>query len=88
MTLLWSALVTAVVITLLVLEQVAILYVLATLSLVLLLIIVAFSDIKGAQASDTAATRPPLDDAAAISDGLTSASPTLSASGRGAAKNR
>lgn len=82
-TLLWSVGVTAVVITLLVLEQVAILYVLATLSLTVLLIIVSFSDIRGAQATDTAATRPPLDDAAAISDGLVSTAPPTRA-----AKNR
>jgi hypothetical protein len=82
MTLLWSVVITAVVITLLVLEQVAILYVLATLSITVLLIIVAFSDLRGAQAAE--ATRAPLDDAAAISDGLVSAAPTRA----GAAKNR
>ncbi len=83
-TLLWVVAVTAAVITLLVLEQVAILYVLATLSITVLLIIVAFADIKGTRATDGAGARPPLDDSAAISDGLVSAAPTRA----GAAKNR
>ncbi|HEV2706139.1 MAG TPA: hypothetical protein VGV59_09460 [Pyrinomonadaceae bacterium] len=81
-TLLWIIGITAVVITLLVLEQVAILYALATLSITVLLIIVAFSDLRGAQATDTTATRPPLDDAAAISDGLVSAAPSRAAKNR------
>lgn len=60
--------VVAVVIALLVMEQVAVLYVLATLGIVGLLIIVAWSDLG--QSRQTAGDAPPRDDAAAIADGL------------------
>ncbi len=86
MTILWSLVFAAIVITLLVMEQVAILYVLATLGIALLLIVVALSNLKGAHA--TTLTEPPLDDAAAISDGIAPASPTLDAAPRRRTKNR
>ena len=67
--LLWIGLVAAVVIVLLVLEQVALLYVLATLSVAALLAIVAFADLRGArQATEQLA---PGDDSAAIADRTT-----------------
>lgn len=66
MSFLWTGLVAAAVITLLVLEQVALLYVLATLSVAALLAIVAFADLRGArQATEQLA---PGDDSAAIGD--------------------
>jgi len=70
--LLWVALVAALVIVLLVLEQVALLYVLATLSVAGLLTIVAFADLRGArQPADQLA---PGDDSAAIGDRTAKAS--------------
>ena len=70
-TILWVALVLAVVITLMVTEQVAVLYLLATLSVTVLLIIVAWSDLGGSRAP--AAEPAPFDDTAAIADGHTPA---------------
>jgi Ca2+/Na+ antiporter len=61
----------AVVITLIATEQVAILYVLATLGIAVLLVVVAMADLRGArQATEQA---PPYDDAASIGDGRTGA---------------
>jgi heme O synthase-like polyprenyltransferase len=68
MTFLWILVVSAVIITLLVLEQVAVLYVLATLSVTLLLIVVAWSDLEGRRAT---AQKTPFDDSAAIADART-----------------
>lgn len=68
-TFIWVAVALAVVITLLVTEQVAVLYLLATISVTALLIIVAWSDLGGARAP--AAEPAPFDDAAAIGDGRT-----------------
>lgn len=74
--LLWIALVTALVIVLLVLEQVALLYVLATLSVAALLAVVAFADLRGArQATEQVA---PGDDSAAIGDRTAKATPASS----------
>ena len=71
--LLWIASVTLAVIILLVMEQVALLYVLATLSVAALLAIVAFADLRGAkQATEQI---PPGDDAAAIGDRTAKATP-------------
>jgi hypothetical protein len=88
MTLLWTTVFAAIVITLLVMEQIAVLYVLSTLSLTALLLIVAFSDLRGSRTP--AAIPPPLDDAAAISDGITQTAPTTSfaQTRRGGSKNR
>lgn len=86
MTLLWSAICAAIIIALLVMEQIAVLYVLATVGVAVLLIIVAMADLKGVHAA--AAIQLPRDDAAAISDGIASASTQFTASSRGRAKNR
>ncbi len=67
-TLLWSAVVAALVIGLIYKEQVALLYVLASLSVTALLVVVALADLGGARrVSQTA----PFDDAAALGDNLT-----------------
>ncbi|HZT60036.1 MAG TPA: hypothetical protein VFA21_15615 [Pyrinomonadaceae bacterium] len=63
---LWSVAAVVVIIVLLALEQVALLYLLATLGVAVLLIIVAFADLHGAPAD---ALQPvPADDSAAIAD--------------------
>jgi hypothetical protein len=62
-----SLVVVAVIIGLLWQEQVALLYVLATLSVAGLLTVVAFADLRGAPSG--AAGPAPFDDSAAISDG-------------------
>jgi hypothetical protein len=56
----------AVIVILLVLEQVALLYLIATLGVAVLLIIVAFADLHGEPAD--VATQAPADSAAAIAD--------------------
>lgn len=68
MTLVWIALAAAIIIGLIWKEQVALLYVLATLSVTGLLLIVAFADLGGARRPLTAPA--PNDDAAAVGDGL------------------
>lgn len=65
-TLLWSAAVALVIILLLRYEQIALLYVLATLSITALLIIVSLSDLSGARKAG--AEVAPADDSAAIGD--------------------
>jgi hypothetical protein len=68
MALVWIAVAAAIIIGLIWKEQVALLYVLATLSVTGLLLIVAFADLGGAQRP---LTQPaPNDDAAAVGDGL------------------
>jgi hypothetical protein len=67
MTLIWCAVSTAIVTGLIYKEQIALLYILATVSVTILLVVVALADLHGAQ---RARTEPPLDDAAAIADGL------------------
>jgi hypothetical protein len=62
-----SLVIIAVIIVLLWQEQVALLYVLATLSVAGLLTVVAFADLRGARRS--AAGPAPFDDSAAIGDG-------------------
>ncbi|HJR07086.1 MAG TPA: hypothetical protein VJ842_07510 [Pyrinomonadaceae bacterium] len=74
MTLLWIAVAAAIIIALIWTEQVALLYVLATLSVTGLLLIVAFADLGGAR--QRALTEPaPNDDSAAAADGLGASSP-------------
>lgn len=85
-TLLWVAVLTAVVITLLFLEQTALLYVLATVGLTVLLVIVALSDLSGAH--KTLSEAPPADDAAAIGTGISSAIPQAPAAARPAPRAR
>ena len=77
-TLLWSAIVALVIIILLRYQQIALLYVLATLSVTALLIIVSLSDLSGAR--KVGVEPAPIDDAAAIGDRTSSTlrSPSLS----------
>jgi uncharacterized membrane protein len=75
---LWSVAAVAVIVILLALEQVALLYLLATLGVAVLLIIVAFADLHGAPAAD--ALQPvPADDSAAIADRTASSPMTTTA---------
>jgi hypothetical protein len=62
----------AVIVVLLALEQVALLYLIATLGVAVLLIVVAFADLHGAAQAEPAAPAP-ADDAAAIADGTVGA---------------
>jgi hypothetical protein len=69
MTLVWIALAAVIIVALIWTEQVALLYVLATLSVTGLLLIVAFADLGGAR--QRVLTEPaPNDDSAAAADGL------------------
>jgi hypothetical protein len=79
-TLLWSAVVAAFVIGLIWKEQVALLYILATVSVTVLLVIVALADLHGAKRTQ----EPPLDDAAALADGVTPATLNATATRRAA----
>jgi hypothetical protein len=72
MTLVWIGLAAAIIIGLIWTEQVALLYVLATLSVTALLLIVAFADLGGARGPLTSPA--PNDDAAAAGDGIGAAS--------------
>ena len=85
MTFLWILAVSAVIITLLVLEQVAVLYVLATLSVTLLLIVVAWSDLEGRRAT---AQKTPFDDSAAIADARTTPAATATLNTSAKARRR
>ncbi|MFL6229290.1 MAG: hypothetical protein ACJ741_10965 [Pyrinomonadaceae bacterium] len=67
-TLLWSAGVAAVVIALIYKEQIALLYILATVSVTALLVVVAMADLSGARQAGQSA---PFDDSAAVGDGTT-----------------
>jgi len=74
-----SAAAVVVVIALIWTEQVALLYVLATLSVSTLLVVVAFSDLEGVR---RVRQPPPGDDAAAVGDSMNAAASTR-AVGRG-----
>ena len=66
----------AVIVVLLALEQVALLYLLATLGVAVLLSVVAFADLHGAPQMEAAAAAPArADDAAAIADGIVGTAP-------------
>lgn len=65
MTILWIVAVTAVIVTLMYLGQIAMLYVLATLSVTALLVIVALADFGEARRETQ---MPPFDDSAALGD--------------------
>jgi len=69
--LLVSAVAVIIIIVLLMLEQIALLYLISTLGVAGLLLVVAFSDLHGAQQPASALGPAPADDAAAIADGLT-----------------
>ena len=67
--LLVSALAIGIIIALLVMEQVALLYLIATLGVAGLLLVIAFADLKGARQTAAAAVAPATaDDSAAIGD--------------------
>jgi hypothetical protein len=66
MTLAWSVAVAAVVIALIWKEQIALLYILATVSVTALLVVVALADLSGARGAGAPA---PFDDSAAASGG-------------------
>jgi hypothetical protein len=80
-----------VIVVLLALEQVALLYLLATLGVAVLLTIVAFADLHGAQQPQVAAAAP-ADDSAAIADRTARPAPApsvgVNAPRRAAAKRR
>jgi hypothetical protein len=76
-TYLWVLAFVAVVITLLVLEQTALLYVLATLGVTALLVAVALADLSGARRN--LAEPVPADDAAALGTGISSSMPQAKA---------
>jgi hypothetical protein len=80
-TFIWIGLASAVIVALIWTEQVALLYVLATLSVTALLMVVAMADLGGARRPVTEAA--PNDDSAAAADGL-----GASVGGRGAAAKR
>ncbi|HEX8774350.1 MAG TPA: hypothetical protein VF735_12300 [Pyrinomonadaceae bacterium] len=82
-TLLWVAALVMVVITLLYLEQAALLYVLATVGVTILLVIVAMADLSGARRSLSEPV--PADDAAAIGTGISSSMPRSTATAAAAA---
>jgi hypothetical protein len=84
MTLLWSAIAAAIVIGLIWKEQIAMLYILATVSVTVLLIIVAVTDLHDARP----ATELPLDDAAALADGTRAAAQLRAPTARPTAKRR
>src|SRR5215208_8032041 len=69
--LLVSAVAVIIIVVLLMLEQVALLYLISTLGVAGLLLVVAFSDLHGAQQPASALAPAPADDAAAIADGVT-----------------
>ncbi len=67
----WVAVMTIIVVALMVAEQIALLYVLATLGVAGLLVIVALADLRGGQQRISQLT-PPRDDAAGIGAGMRS----------------
>lgn len=80
-----SAVVVAVIVGLLAWEQVALLYLLATVGVAALLIIVAFADLHGSTPTAAEARPATPDDSAAIADGLAQAAglpPTAQAAAR------
>lgn len=72
-TLLWSLLGAAVIITLLYLEQTALIYVISTIGVTVLLIVVARADLKGGQMETPITTA---NDSAALGSGITINAPT------------
>ena len=79
-TFLWIGALSVLVITLLVLEQTALLYVLATLGMTALLVVVAAADLSGAR--KTLSGPVPADDAAALGTGIASTMPPTTSSTR------
>jgi peptidoglycan/LPS O-acetylase OafA/YrhL len=79
-TFLWIAALSVLIITLLVLEQTELLYVLATLGMTALLVVVAAADLSGAR--KTLSGPVPADDAAALGTGISSTMPPTPSSTR------
>ena len=86
--LLVSAVAVIIIVVLLMLEQVALLYLISTLGVAGLLLVVAFSDLHGAQQPASALGPAPADDAAAIADGVTGTATAAAASFGSAAPRR
>ena len=86
--LLVSAVAVIIIVVLLMLEQVALLYLISTLGVAGLLLVVAFSDLHGAQQPASALGPAPADDAAAIADGVTGTATAASAATYGSAAPR
>lgn len=83
-----SAAVAAAIVLLLAFEQVALLYLLATVGVAVLLLIVAFADLHGATPVTAAAAQPSVpDDSAAIADGLAQAA-GIAPTSQGTARQR
>jgi hypothetical protein len=83
-----SVAVAAVIIVLLALEQIALLYLMATVGVAVLLLIVAFADLHGATPVTAAAVQPSVpDDSAAIADGLAQAA-GIAPTSQGTARQR
>lgn len=85
-TFIWIAAATVIIIALILTEQVALLYVLATLSVTALLMIVAMSDLGGTR--QPLAQSAPNDDSAALGDGSTAAAAGAARAGRETARQR
>ncbi|MFN2455886.1 MAG: hypothetical protein ABR577_16880 [Pyrinomonadaceae bacterium] len=87
----WIAACAAVIIALLVWEQVALLYVLGTLAVTVLLIVVALADLDGTRSPAAAEVAPyPADDSAALGDNLSgrSASPAMTSAAKSSSGSR
>lgn len=82
-----SVVVVAVIVALLAFEQVALLYLLATVGVATLLLIVAFSDLHGSMSAAAAEPSTP-DDSAAIADGLAQSAPATAAASVGSKRPR
>lgn len=79
MTLLWIVVAVALVTGLIYKEQIALLYILATVSVTVLLVVVALADLGGVRQ----ATQPaPFDDSAALADGTTAAAAATTTAAR------
>lgn len=79
----------AVIVILLALEQVALLYLIATLGVAALLFVVAFADLHGAPQTAAAATGPaPADDSAAIADRVARPTPAAGSYATNAPRSR
>ena len=76
-TIIWVAAAVAAIITLMWLEQIALLYVAATLGLVLMLVVVAMNDLGEAQVVGGGASGAPLDDSPALAERLPAGASTF-----------
>jgi fatty acid desaturase len=83
-----SVAVAAAIVLLLAFEQIALLYLLATVGVAVLLLIVAFADLHGATPMAAAVQPAVPDDSAAIADGLAQAAGVAPTSPQGTARQR